>query len=100
MAAANVKETATQMAEEASRQFEESSARVKEFNANIVGNSKASGRLVVDNYEKAAKSVFELQRQLAGSSQVEWVKDVSNTQIQFAEDVTTAWTRAARQLLK
>lgn len=100
MATANVKETTAQMAEEATRQFEDSSARVKEFNANIVGNSKASGRLVVDNYEKAAKSVFELQRQIAGTSQVDWVKAVANTQIQFAEDMTTAWTKAARELLK
>jgi uncharacterized GH25 family protein len=100
MAAANVQETTAQMAQEATRQFEDSSARVKEFSANIVGNSKASGRLVVDNYEKAAKSVFELQRQLAGNTQVEWVKDAAHTQIQFAEDITSAWTRAARQLLK
>lgn len=100
MAAANVQETTAQMAEEANRQFEDSSARVKEFNANIVGNSKASGRLVVDNYEKAAKSVFELQRQIAGTSQVDWVKSVAHTQIQFAEDMTTAWTKAAREMLK
>ena len=96
----NATKTAQKLAEDASKQFEENAARVKEFNAGLVDSSKAAGRVGVDNYEKAAKSVLDLQRQIAGTSQVEWVKSVANTQIQFAEDLTAAWTKAARERRK
>jgi hypothetical protein len=93
-------QTAQKLAEETTRQLEQGAERVKEFNAGLVESSKSATRVGVDNYEKAAKSVFDLQRQMAGTSQVEWVKSVANTQIQLAEDMTVAWTKAARELLK
>lgn len=99
-ATTNANQTATKMAEEATKRFEENTERVKEFNSAAAESSKAGTRVVVDNYEKAAKSIFEMQRELAGTSQVEWVKNTSNTQIQFAEEVTNAWVKAARQLIK
>jgi hypothetical protein len=92
--------TASKMAEEASKRFEQNSQRVREINAAVTDSAKAGSRVVIDNYEKAAKSVFEMQRTLVGTSQVEWVKSTSNTQITFAEDVSQAWVKAARELLK
>lgn len=88
------------IADETTKQFEENAERMREFNANVLATSKSGARVVVDNYEKAAKSMFDLQRQIADSNRVEWVKDVANTQIQFVEDVTAAWTKASRDLLK
>lgn len=99
-AAGRAKANATKMAEEATKRFEENTERMKEFNSSVVETSKAGSRVVVDNYEKAAKSFFEMQRQMAGASQSEWVKDTANTQIQFAEEVADAWVKAARDLLK
>jgi hypothetical protein len=54
----------------------------------------------VDTYQAAAKNLFDLQRQMVGAAQAAWVRDAATTQIQFAEDVTNAWAKAARALLK
>lgn len=91
---------ATKIAEEATKHIEENTARAKEFASALTETTKANTRLAVDNYEKAAKSVFDAQRQLAKAGQVEWIKDASTTQITFAEEVSAAWIKAARQLLK
>lgn len=91
---------AKKMTEEATKRMEQNTERMKEFNSSVMESSKAGSRTVVDNYEKAAKSFFEMQRQIAGTSQVEWMKNTANTQIQFSEEVTNAWVKAARDLLK
>jgi hypothetical protein len=91
---------AKKMTEEATKRMEQNAERMKEFNSSVMESSKAGSRTVVDNYEKAAKSFFEMQRQIAGTSQVEWMKNTANTQIQFSEEVTNAWVKAARDLLK
>lgn len=91
---------AKKMTEEATKRMEQNTERMKEFNSSVMESSKAGSRTVVDNYEKAAKSFFEMQRQIAGTSQVEWMKNTANTQIQFSEEVTDAWVKAARDLLK
>jgi hypothetical protein len=93
-------DNATRMAEEATKRFEANTERMKKFNSAVVETSKAGSRVVVDNYEKAAKSFFEMQRQVAGASQNQWAKDAAQTQIQFAEEVADAWVKAARELLK
>lgn len=85
--------------DEATKRVEESTERAKEFASAVTESTKTNSALVIDNYEQAAKSFFEAQRDLAESQQVDWVKDASATQIQFAEEVTNAWVKAARQLL-
>lgn len=99
-AAQKFTEDAQKFAEEATKRIEENTERVKEFNATVADATKTNGRLIVDSYEKAAKGVFDVQRQLIGNSQIDWVKNASATQIQFAEDVANAWVKAARELLK
>jgi hypothetical protein len=99
-ATTNANQTTTKMAEEATKRFEENSQRVREMNAAMADSAKAGSHVMIDNYEKAAKSLFEMQRQFAGISQVEWVKNASHTQINFAEDVTDAWVKAVREMLK
>lgn len=110
-ASKSAEEAAEQATDQATKQFEENAQRVKdqveentermkEFNSAVLDSSKAGSRMAIDNYERAAKSFFEMQRQLVSASRVEWVKQTSNTQIQFAEEVTNAWVKAARDLLK
>lgn len=93
-------QAADKMAEEATKRIEENTARVKEFNSAVTETSKASSRVVVDNYEKASKSFYEMQRQVADSTQSDALKEAAKTQIEFAEGVTDAWVKAARKLLK
>lgn len=91
---------ATKMTEEATKSFEQNAERVKEFNSSVADSSKSGVRAIVDSYETAAKNFFDMQRKLADANQVEWLKDTSKTQIQFAEEVTDAWVKAARNLSK
>ncbi len=86
--------------EEGGKQFEENAARIQKFNAAITESSKAGTRAVVDQVETASKGLFDLQRKFAGEVKVDWVKETATTQIQFAEDVTKAWAKAARALVK
>ena len=74
--------------------------RLQEINSAVVDSSKTVSRVGVDTYQAAAKNVFDLQRQMVGAARVAWVRDAATTQIQFAEDVTNAWVKAARELLK
>jgi hypothetical protein len=89
-----------QNAERVTKMAEQNSQRVTAFSSAMMDSSKAGSRVAVDTYAKAAKSLFAMQRQLAGITQIQWVKDAANTQIQFAEDITDAWAKAAHQLLK
>lgn len=110
MAAANTtaaKQTAEKLAEEtkklsddATKRFDENSQRIKEFNSTMAESSKAANRMALDHYETAVKNFFNVQRQLAGASQTDWVKNTADTQIQFGEQVTHAWITAARNLVK
>lgn len=97
--AADSKNT-NKITEDATKRLEENTERVKEFASAVTESTKSNSALVIDNYEQAAKSFFEAQRELAKAQQADWVKDASATQIQFAEEVTNAWVKAARQLLK
>lgn len=98
MTAAN--KNAQKITDETTKRLEENAERMKEFASSVAESTKSNSALVIDNYENAAKSFFEAQRELASAQQVDWVKDASATQIQFAEEVTNAWVKAARQLLK
>lgn len=95
-----VQNAAMKVTDEATKSFEENAERVKAFNSSVVDSSKSGARAIVDSYETAAKNFFEMQRKLAEVNQVEWVKETSKTQIQFAEEVTDAWVKAARDLSK
>lgn len=86
--------------EQGGEQFEQNAERIHAFNTAMLESSKAGSRAMVDQYENAAKGMFDLQRQMAGAAQVEWMKHTATAQIQFAEDVTAAWAKATRALIK
>lgn len=86
--------------EQGNKRFEENTQRAKEFGSNLAGTAKSNSLSLVDNYENAAKSVFGFQRQFADAAQNDMVKQAASMQIKFAEDVTAAWVKAARALLK
>lgn len=79
---------------------EETVQRIREFNEKLIESTKASGRVALESYEKALKNMLEFQRSMAGSSQIEWVNTVASTQVQFVQDISEAYTRAARDLIK
>jgi hypothetical protein len=56
--------------------------------------------VTLTSYEKALKSIASSLERGPGSSDVEWISNLATAQARFIRDVTTAWTSAARDMLK
>ncbi len=75
-------------------------ARVRKLNERIIDESKSAGEATLTAYEKALKAIAASLERGPGKSDVEWVSSLATTQAKWIRDVTTAWTAAARGMLK
>ena len=74
--------------------------RVRKLNERIIEESKSAGEATLTAYEKALKSIASSLERGPGASDVEWISALATTQAKWIRDVTTAWTSAARGMLK
>jgi hypothetical protein len=74
--------------------------RIRKLNERIIEASKDAGETTLSSYEKALKAIAGSIERGPGRSDVEWVSTLATTQAKFIRDVTTAWTSAARGMLK
>jgi hypothetical protein len=74
--------------------------RVRKLNERIIDESKSAGEATLTAYEKALKAIASSLERGPGKSDVEWVSTLATTQAKWIRDVTTAWTSAARGMLK
>jgi hypothetical protein len=74
--------------------------RLRKLNERIIEAGKGAGEVTLTSYEKALKSIASTLERGPGSSDVEWVSNLATAQAKFIRDVTTAWTSAARDILK
>jgi hypothetical protein len=74
--------------------------RIRDLNERILESSKKAGNTYVDVYEKTLNSVADYTERVGEQSQVDWIKTVADAQADFTRQVTTAYTSAARTLLK
>ena len=74
--------------------------RIRKLNERIIEESKAAGEVTLSSYEKALKAIAGTLERGPGKSDVEWIASLATTQAKFIRDVTTAWTAAARGMLK
>jgi hypothetical protein len=75
-------------------------ARVRKLNERIIEESKSAGETTLAAYEKALKAIAASLERGPGKSDVEWVSALATTQAKWIREVTTAWTAAARGMLK
>jgi hypothetical protein len=75
-------------------------ARVRKLNERIIEESKSAGEATLTAYEKALKAIAASLERGPGKSDVEWVSSLATTQAKWIRDITTAWTAAARGVLK
>ena len=54
----------------------------------------------LDLYEKTLNSIADYQDKVGEQSQVEWVTTIANAQANFTRELATAYSSAARSLLK
>ena len=79
---------------------EAAAQRLRKLNERIIEASKSAGEGALTNYEKALKTIATTIERGAGSSDVEWISSLATAQANFIRDVTSAWTKAARDMLK
>jgi hypothetical protein len=79
--------------------FEDAVTRIRALNERLIDSSKAAGITSLDAYEKALKSLVDFEQKVAGASQLEWVSALASTYASFVQDVSAAYTKAARELL-
>lgn len=80
--------------------FEAAADRVRQLNEKVITAAKQGGNVSLDVYEKTLTSVLDLEKQLAGASQLEWVSALAKAHADFVSDVSSTVTTAAREQLK
>ena len=79
---------------------EAAAQRLRKLNERIIEAGKTAGEGALTNYEKALKTIAGTLERGPGSSDVEWISSLATAQANFIRDVTAAWTKAARDMLK
>ena len=79
---------------------EEAVKRIRDLNERLIESSKSAGLVALEAYEKSLQSMAEFEEKIATSSQLDWVSTIASTQAKFVQDVSSAYTSAARDLLK
>ena len=74
--------------------------RVRKLNERIISSGKDAGESTLSSYESALTAIAGAIEKGPGSSEVEWISSLATAQAKFIRDVTTAWTKAARERLK
>ena len=79
--------------------YEEAAERIRALNERLIESARSAGNTTLDAYEKALKSLVDFEEKVAGATQLEWVSALAQTHAAFVRDVSSAYTRAARELL-
>lgn len=74
--------------------------QVKELNERFLGAARKAGNVYIDAYETSVDRALELEVELAGLTQQEWLKTVIEAQTEIAREVVTSYATAARTALK
>jgi|ERR1022692_164424 hypothetical protein len=80
--------------------FEDAAKRIRDLNERLIESSKAAGLTTLDAYEKALQNLVDFEQKVAGASHLDWVSAIAATYATFVQDVSSAYTKAARDLLK
>jgi hypothetical protein len=78
---------------------EETIRRIRDLNEQLIESSKNAGTVTLDAYEKALQSLVDFEEKVASASQLDWVSALATTHAKFITDVSTSYTKAARELL-
>ena len=84
----------------ANRTVDETADRIRDLNERILESSKKAGNVYLDIYEKTLGSIADYQEKVGEQSQVDWVTTMANAQADFTRQLASAYTGAARSMLK
>jgi hypothetical protein len=91
---------ASDPAQSATQNFEEAAKRIRDLNERIIERGRKSGLAYLDSYESTLNRLADFEEKVAQAGQIDWITELANAQAGFIRDVTAAYTRAAREMLK
>ena len=66
----------------------------------VLAAAKQTGTMSIDTYEQTVNSVLDFSQKAADSTKVDWVSAIAKAQASYITEVTNAYTKAARDILK
>lgn len=80
--------------------FEAATERIRALNEKVLAAAKQTGTMSIDTYEQTVNNVLDFSQKAADSTNVDWVSAIAKAQASYITEVTNAYTKAARDLLK
>jgi hypothetical protein len=80
--------------------FEGGTERIRGLNEKVLETAKQTGTMSLDAYEQTVNSLLDFSQKAADSTKVEWVSALTKSQASVITELTNAYTKAARDLLK
>ena len=80
--------------------FVNAAERIRGLNERVLTAAKETGTISLDTYEQTLNSLLDFSQKAADSTQVEWISALAKAQVSYINEVTNAYTKAARDLLK
>jgi hypothetical protein len=74
--------------------------RFRELNTKMLTASKQTGIMSLDTYDKAMSGLLDFAQKLADATKIEQISGITRSQIAIVNSAVTAYTQAARELLK
>jgi hypothetical protein len=74
--------------------------RFRGLNDKVLAAAKQTGTMTVDTYEETVNSVLDFGQKAADSTKVDWISALAKSQASVITEITNAYTKAARELLK
>ncbi len=79
---------------------EEATKRIRDLNERLIETSKSAGLTALDAYEKALQSLADFEEKVASATQLDWVSALATTHAKFITDLSSSYTKVARDLVK
>lgn len=80
--------------------IEETTDRIRAINEKTIEAGKTAGSAWWDAYEKSLSNFLAFENQAAGASQSDLISALAKAHTDFIANITNAYTKAARDLLK
>ena len=80
--------------------FEAAANRVRSLNEQLIEASKQTGNVTLDAYEKTLEAMVDFEKKAADASQLDWVSTFTNAHVKFVTEMSSAYTKGARDMLK
>jgi hypothetical protein len=84
----------------ATQSFEDAAKRIRDLNERIIDQGRKTGLAYLDSYESTLNRLADFEEKVGKAGDIEWITELANAQATFIRDVTAAYTRAARDMLK